>query len=76
MDDPQVLHCEAVVEVDDPVHGPTRVARPGARFSGHAFTGSTCAPVLGGQSEAVLLEFGLSPERIAELGAANILAQA
>ena len=71
IDDPQVVHNRALVEIDHGDIGRVRVARAAARF------GETDAPVpgpaphLGEHGRQVLEQLGYDPERIAALQAAG-----
>ena len=73
LSDPQVLHNQAVVVVDNGDAGRVRVARSAARFDGQAQAPSRGAARLGAHSAEVLRELGFSDEQIAALAAQGVL---
>lgn len=75
MDDPQVRHNGALVEIDDPRRGRIRLARPGARFSGFEPKPPRCAPAIGGDSAEVLAEAGLAAAEIGALIESGVVRQ-
>jgi crotonobetainyl-CoA:carnitine CoA-transferase CaiB-like acyl-CoA transferase len=66
IDDPQVRHNQALVEIDHGDTGTVRLARAAARFGGLA-PPSKPAPHLGEQGASVLQELGYDAPRIAAL---------
>lgn len=66
IDDPQVRHNRAIVEVDHGDAGTVRLARSPARFDGTA-TRPGAAPHLGEHGRAVLQELGIDAARIERL---------
>jgi crotonobetainyl-CoA:carnitine CoA-transferase CaiB-like acyl-CoA transferase len=75
MDDPQVLHNRAVVEIRDAARGSIRTARPGAKFSDFETPTPMPAPEMGGHSRDILSAFGLSASEIDALLRARIVCQ-
>lgn len=73
LSDPQVLHNQSVVVVDNGDAGRVRVARSAARFDGQAQVPSRGAARLGEHSAEVLRELGFSAEHIAALAAQGVL---
>ena len=73
LSDPQVLHNQSVVVVDNGDAGRVRVARSAARFDGQAQAPSRGAARLGAHSAEVLRELGFSDEQIAALVAQGVL---
>lgn len=73
LSDPQVLHNQSVVVVDNGDAGRVRVARSAARFDGQAQVPSRGAARLGEHSAEVLRELGFSDEHIAALTAQGVL---
>jgi crotonobetainyl-CoA:carnitine CoA-transferase CaiB-like acyl-CoA transferase len=67
VDDPQIAHNGTFVEYDHPTEG--RVKTPGFpyKFSATPARIDRGAPLVGEHSREVLLELGVSPERIADL---------
>lgn len=65
--DPQVIHNQAVVELDDGPIGHRREPRPAARFGATAPDPSGPAPLLGADTEAVLADLGYSADDLAKL---------
>ncbi|MGL6113199.1 MAG: CaiB/BaiF CoA transferase family protein [Rubrivivax sp.] len=70
IDDPQVRHNAAVVEIDHGSTGTVRLARAAARFGGSAAPTPGIAPHLGQHSRDVLAELGYDTPRIDGLLAA------
>jgi crotonobetainyl-CoA:carnitine CoA-transferase CaiB-like acyl-CoA transferase len=75
MDDAQIRHNRAVVEIMDPARGPIRMARAGARFSGFEPPSPASAPEMGRHSREILADFGLSAGDIDALLRARIVRQ-
>jgi crotonobetainyl-CoA:carnitine CoA-transferase CaiB-like acyl-CoA transferase len=73
LSDPQVLHNQAVVVVDNGNAGRVRVARSAALFDGQAMAPSCGAARLGEHSAEVLHELGFSATQIATLAAQGVL---
>jgi len=70
---PQVQANGIVIEQDHPVVGRVRQARPAEQMDGTPSAISRPAPVLGQHTEEVLVEMGVSSQRIAELRASGVL---
>lgn len=64
IDHPQILANGTVQELEHPVAGPLRQARPAARFSGTPAEMRLGGPALGEHTFEILREVGLSDERI------------
>ncbi|MFQ5924376.1 MAG: CaiB/BaiF CoA transferase family protein [Dehalococcoidia bacterium] len=58
--DPQVVANQYLVDIDHPVHGPTKLVASPAQFNDMPASIRTPAPELGQHTEAVLLELGYS----------------
>jgi len=71
--DPQVVHNQTLVSVDNGTAGRVRVARSAARFDGHAQTPQAGAARLGEHGRAVLQELGLDDAQIDALARAGVL---
>ena len=71
--DPQVLHNQAVVTLDNGDAGRVRVARSAARFDGQAQSPQRGGAHLGEHSVAVLQELGFDAARIDALLAAGVV---
>jgi formyl-CoA transferase len=67
--DPQVQHLELAQEVESPRHGPLTLVRSPVRLSRTSTSLRTAAPVPGGDTAAVLGEYGYSPDEITALEA-------
>ncbi len=67
LNDPQVLHNQALVELDHGTVGRVRLARAAARFDGAALGPSAPSPHLGQHGLAVLQEFGYDQAQIERL---------
>jgi crotonobetainyl-CoA:carnitine CoA-transferase CaiB-like acyl-CoA transferase len=72
--DPQITANGLIVQGNHPQAGAMRQPRPAARFAGTPATLRTAAPLLGEHTDAVLAQAGVSPEEIAELRAAKVVA--
>ena len=70
---PQVVENSMVVELDHPVAGRLRQARPAARFSGTPLDLSQGAPLHGEHTADVLREIGYDDARIAALKEAGVV---
>lgn len=70
---PQVRASETVVDLDHPLAGPLRQARPAAQFSGTPPKLHRGAPRLGEHNEELLEELGLAKSAIAELRASKVI---
>jgi crotonobetainyl-CoA:carnitine CoA-transferase CaiB-like acyl-CoA transferase len=73
LSDPQVLHNQSVVMVDNGDAGRVRVARSAALFDGQAQAPTRGAARLGEHSAEVLRELGFSDEQIGSLAAQGVL---
>ena len=73
LSDPQVVHNQSVVTVDNGAAGRVRVARSAALFDGRAQAPTRGGARLGEHSAEVLRELGFSDEQIAELAAQGVL---
>lgn len=73
LSDPQVLHNQSVVVVDNGDAGRVRVARSAALFDGQAQAPTRGGARLGEHSAEVLRELGFSDEQIAALAAQGVL---
>ena len=71
---PQVAAGGTLVEVDHPVAGRMRQARPAARFEATPSSIRRGAPLLGEHSDALLAEAGLAADEIAALHDAGVVA--
>jgi crotonobetainyl-CoA:carnitine CoA-transferase CaiB-like acyl-CoA transferase len=71
--DPQVQHLQMAQTVESPTYGPLRIVRPPMRLSRTSSSIRSAAPVPGGDTEAVLREFGYSPEEIAGLARDGVI---
>jgi len=72
--DAQVAANELIVESDHPQAGRMRQPRPAARFERTPAEIRSPAPLLGEHTDAVLTELGISPEQLAALRAAGVVA--
>jgi len=72
--DAQVATNELIVESDHPQAGRMRQPRPAARFERTPAEIRSPAPLLGEHTDAVLAELGISPEQLAVLRAARVVA--
>ena len=66
-DDPQVIGAGIMVDLDHPLTGPQQVVGPIAEMSGTPTRVQRPAPTLGGDTEAVLIEAGLTSDEVATL---------
>ena len=73
MHNEQVIANELIVESEHPHVGRMRMPRPPARFEETPAELRLPAPALGEHTQAVLKEFGVSAEQLAELQAADII---
>ena len=73
IDHPQVVASETVIEIDHPVAGRLRQARPAARFSETPAEVRSGGAMLGQHSEEVLAELGLGGEEIDALRRAGVI---
>ena len=71
---PQVAAAGTLVEVDHPVAGRLRQARPATRFEATPSSIRRGAPLLGEHTEELLAEAGLSATEIAALRDAGVVA--
>lgn len=73
--DPQVADRGLIAEFDVPgVTQPVRIARPGFRIDDERPATGSPPPALGQDTDAVLEDLGLAPERIADLRARGVVA--
>jgi len=70
VEDPQAKRFGSFPTVNHPTAGPFRTIAPPLQMSGHALHGTTPAPALSADTEAVLREVGVSDDDIALLLAA------
>jgi crotonobetainyl-CoA:carnitine CoA-transferase CaiB-like acyl-CoA transferase len=73
VDDPQVRHSQALVEIDHGTLGRVRLARSASRFDGRALPPAGQAPHHGEHGREVLTELGLDAAQIDALQAAGVL---
>ena len=73
MHNEQVIANKLIVESEHPHVGRMRMPRPPARFEETPAELRLPAPALGEHTQAVLKEFGVSAEQLAELQAADII---
>ena len=71
---PQVAAAGTLVEVDHPIAGRLRQARPATRFEATPSSIRRGAPLLGEHTEELLAEAGLSTTEIAALRDAGVVA--
>ena len=71
--DPQVVHNQALVQIDHGDAGRVRLARPAARFDGQALSPAGPAAHLGEHGSEVLAELGYDATQIAQLVATGVL---
>ncbi len=74
LEDEQVAANELIVESEHPHAGPMRQTRPAARFESTPAEIRLPAPLHGEHTDEILAEAGVSPERLAELRAAAVIA--
>lgn len=72
--DPQISHDRSIVEIAHPMAGSIHQARPAARCAGRRGEIARHAPDLGEHTREVLIDFGLTPERIDALFSAGTVA--
>ena len=72
-DDPQVAHNQTILEVDHPIAGRTRTARPPARYSRTPTAIERPAPGKGEHTDEILAELGHDEATIAELRAGGVV---
>jgi crotonobetainyl-CoA:carnitine CoA-transferase CaiB-like acyl-CoA transferase len=73
LDDPQVRHNESVLELEHPVAGRMRQAKPAARFDRTPTHVTAPPPLHGEHTDAVLAEIGYDEARRESLRAAGVL---
>lgn len=73
LEDEQLRHNEAILDVEHPAAGPMRMARPAARFHGTPQAPSRLSPQLGEHTEEVLEQLGYDAARIASLRADGVI---
>jgi crotonobetainyl-CoA:carnitine CoA-transferase CaiB-like acyl-CoA transferase len=73
-DDPQIRHNNAIIEAEHPQAGKLRYPAPPIRFSRTPADIRRHAPQLGGDTDAVLAELGISAEQCAAMRARGIIA--
>ena len=73
VDHPQTVANQSVIEVEHPVAGRLRQARPAARFEGTPVEMRRGAPLLGQDTDEVLSECGLSPADIVDLRGTGVI---
>jgi len=73
-DDPHVRAVGLIEDYDHPQQGPMRRVRSPYTMRGVEMGPDLPAPALGAQGPEILEEFGFSPERVAELIEAGVLA--
>jgi len=71
--DPQVVHNQALVELDHGAVGRVRLARAAARFDGVALRPTTSAPHLGEHGREVLRELGFDDSQVAQWISSGVL---
>ncbi len=74
LDDPQVRHAGAIIDIDHPQGGAMRLVERTARFSETPAQYHTPAPTLGQDTEAVLRSQGFTDREIAALRQAGTIA--
>ncbi len=74
LEHPQIAASGSIIEYEHPVAGKLRQARPAARFEGTPSSIRFGAPLLGEHTEELLMEAGVTPEKIIELRQAGIVA--
>jgi crotonobetainyl-CoA:carnitine CoA-transferase CaiB-like acyl-CoA transferase len=70
---PQTVANQSLLEIEHPVAGRLRQARPAARFEGTPVEMRQGAPLLGQNTDDILADCGLSAAEIAELREASVL---
>ncbi|RIL04577.1 MAG: hypothetical protein DCC71_13580 [Proteobacteria bacterium] len=73
LDDPQVRHNGVVVELEHPVAGKMRQARPAARFDATPCEPASPPPLHGEHTDAVLRELGYDDAALAALAEAGVI---
>lgn len=73
---PQLKAVGLFQAMDHPSEGPIRALRPPTKFAATPAAIRLPAPLLGGQSEAILAEAGFTATEIADLRSRNIITQA
>lgn len=73
VNDPQVVHSGTLVEWQHPDAGTVRQPRPAARFAVTPATVPEMVAHRGQHNDEVLTEFGVAPDRIAELRSAGVI---
>jgi len=74
--DPQVQHLELAQAVESPRHGPLTLVRSPVRLSRTSTALRTAAPIPGGDTAAVLAEYGYSSDEISALEAIDAISTA
>ncbi len=74
LEDPQILHNEAVFEAEHPVYGRYRQARPAARFDRTPPAPARMPPLHGEHSDEILAELGYGDAARAALRAEGVIA--
>jgi crotonobetainyl-CoA:carnitine CoA-transferase CaiB-like acyl-CoA transferase len=74
LENEQLIHNEVLVEWEHPVGGKVRSPRMPAHFSGTPLEFRTGCAMPGEDTDAILLELGHTPEEIAALRAADVIA--
>ena len=73
LEDPQVLHRNSIVELDDPRFGPVKYIAPPVRFERTPASISRHAPRLGEHTDEILAELGLTAAAIGALREAGAI---
>jgi formyl-CoA transferase len=71
--DPQVQHLKLAQQVESPRYGPLTLVRSPVRLSRTSTALRSAAPVAGGDTAAVLSEYGYTGDEIAELEASGAI---
>jgi crotonobetainyl-CoA:carnitine CoA-transferase CaiB-like acyl-CoA transferase len=73
LEDPQILHNESVLELEHPVAGRIRQAKPAARFDKTATEPSLPPPLHGEHTDEILAELGYDEAKREALRAAGVI---